>query len=338
MDQNGITRRRVILCADRFYLSGEASRRLSEVGEVVWSKASTDELLAREAEDATVIIAEYAKLTSRIIGAAQKLKAVAVWGVGYDHVDIEAASNRGIYVTNCRGANAESVAEHVFALVLALSRKVIQMDALVRGGRWSVQQETGLGASLIPQDLQGKTIGIIGFGEIGSRVSRIAHGFDMRVLVNDPYIVPDRVRDHDVDQVDLDSLLRNADIVTIHTVLTPETTGLIGGRQLATMKPTAILINASRGPVINQGDLAEALEKRSIAFAGLDVFAREPIDPDDPLLELENVVLSPHIAGGSAEALNATSMAVVMEVSRVLRGEVPRNLVNRDQLEKLGFI
>jgi D-3-phosphoglycerate dehydrogenase / 2-oxoglutarate reductase len=104
------------------------------------------------------------------------------------------------------------------------------------------------------------------------------------------------------------------------------------------MKTTAILINASRGPVINQGDLAEALEKRSIAFAGLDVFAREPIDPDDPLLELENVVLSPHLAGGSAEALNATSMAVVMEVSRVLRGEVPRNLVNRDQLEKLGFI
>jgi len=236
MDQNEITRRRVILCADRFYLSGEASRRLSEVGEVVWSKASTDELLAREAEDATVIIAEYAKITSRIIGAAQKLKAVAVWGVGYDHVDIEAASNRGIYVTNCRGANAESVAEHVFALVLALSRKVIQMDALVRGGRWSVQQETGLGASLIPQDLQGRLSDHRLWRDRVPRLA-IAHGFDMRVLVNDPYIVPDRVRDHDVDQVDLDSLLRNADIVTIHTVLTPETTGLIGGRQLATMNP-----------------------------------------------------------------------------------------------------
>jgi D-3-phosphoglycerate dehydrogenase len=338
MDHTEISKRRVILCADHFYLSGDASKMLNEAGKVVWSKTSAEETLVREAEDATVIIAEYAKITSRIIDAAPGLKAVAVWGVGYDHVDVEAASNRGVYVTNCRGANAESVAEHVFALILALSRKVIQMDALVRGGRWSVQQETGLGASLIPHDLQGKTIGVIGFGEIGSRVSRIAHGFDMRVLVNDPYVGPERVRDHGAEQVDLEFLLRNADIVTIHTVLTPETRGLISRRQLTAMKPTAILINASRGAVLDQDDLAHVLNKKGIACAGLDVFAREPIDPNDPLLKFENVVFSPHIAGGSMEALNATSMMVATEVNLVLRGEVPRNLVNRDQLEKRGFI
>jgi D-3-phosphoglycerate dehydrogenase len=338
MDHTEISKRRVILCADHFYLSGDASKMLNEAGKVVWSKTSTEETLVREAEDATVIIAEYAKITSRIMDAAPGLKAVAVWGVGYDHVDVEAASNRGVYVTNCRGANAESVAEHVFALILALSRKVIQMDALVRGGRWSVQQETGLGASLIPHDLQGKTIGVIGFGEIGSRVSRIAHGFDMRVLVNDPYVSPERVRDQGAQQVDLEFLLRNADIVTIHTVLTPETRGLISRRQLTAMKPTAILINASRGAVLDQNDLAHVLNKKSIACAGLDVFAREPIDPDDPLLKFENVVFSPHIAAGSMEALNATSMMVAMEVNLTLRGEVPRNLVNRDQLEKRGFI
>ncbi|MCJ7610593.1 hydroxyacid dehydrogenase [Candidatus Bathyarchaeota archaeon] len=338
MDHNEIPKRSVILCADHFYLSGDASRRLNEAGEVVWSKTDTEEMLVRDAEDATVIIAEYARITSRIIDAASKLKAVAVWGVGYDHVDVEAASNRGVYVTNCRGANAESVAEHVFALILALSRKVIQMDGLVRGARWSVQQETGLGETLIPEDLQGKTIGVIGFGEIGSRVSRIAHGFDMRVLVNDPYVSPERVRDHGAEQVDFESLLRNADIVTIHTVLTPETRGLISRRQLAAMKPSAILINASRGAIVDQNDLAEALKEKTIASAGLDVFDREPIDPYDALLELENVVLSPHIAGGSMQALNATSMNVAMEVSLVLRGKVPRNLVNRDQLQKRGFI
>jgi lactate dehydrogenase-like 2-hydroxyacid dehydrogenase len=203
MDRDKVVKGGVVLCADHFYLSGEALTRLRDAGEVVWSKADTEEMLAQEAEDAVVIVAEYARIGSRIIDAAAGLKAIAVWGIGYDHVDVEAASDRGVYVTNCRGANAESVAEHVFALVLALARKIVRLDAFVKGGQWSVQQETGLGASLVPRDLQGKTIGIVGFGEIGTRVSRIAHGFNMKILAHDPYVASGRMVELGVEPVDL---------------------------------------------------------------------------------------------------------------------------------------
>jgi D-3-phosphoglycerate dehydrogenase len=190
----------------------------------------------------------------------------------------------------------------------------------------------------VPRDLQGKTIGIVGFGEIGTRVSRIAHGFNMKILAHDPYVASGRMVELGVEPVDLETLLKNSDVVTIHTVLTRETRELIGERQLALMKPSAILINASRGAVVDQDALSMALTEKRIAAAGLDVFAEEPVDSSDSLFGLENVVLSPHIAGGSQEALDATSMVVAEEVSRVLRGQVPRNLVNRDQLQKRGFI
>jgi len=328
----------VILCADNFYLSSKALEKLSEAGTVVWSKTSKEDDIITEAKEATVIASEYGRITSRIIDLAPKLKAISVWGVGYDHVDVEAASNRGICVTNCRGANAESVAEHTFTMLLVLSRRALALDNFVRKGNWNMQQEVGLSPAMIPHDLYGKTIGIIGFGEIGSRVARIARGFDMRIVAYDPYVSEERLKEFGATAIPLESLLKVSDFVTVNTVLSPETRGMIGEAQLAQMKPTTILVNVSRGAVIDQAALSRALVAKKIAGAGLDVFIKEPVDLNDALLQLENTVLSPHIAGGSQEALDSTSMVLAEEICRVLGGGTPRNLVNRTQLQKLGFL
>lgn len=337
MNQNQVTKP-LILCADHFYLSDKALKKLSEAGILVWSKTSKEEDIIREAKEATVIASEYGQITSRIIDQAPRLKAISVWGVGYDHVDIEAASNRGISVTNCRGANSESVAEHAFAMLLALSRRVLELDNFVRKGNWKTQQEVGLGPAMIPHDLYGKTIGIIGFGEIGSRVARIARGFNMHIVAYDPYVSQERLREFDATSLPLESLLKTSDFVAINTILSPETRGMIGEAQLALMKATTILVNVSRGAVVDQAALVTALQTKKIAGAGLDVFMKEPVDLNDALSQLENVVLSPHIAGGSQEALDSTSMALAEEICRVLDGEAPRNLVNRAQLQKRGFL
>ena len=336
MSQSLVTKPR-ILCADHFYLSDQALKKLSEAGILVWSKTSQEEDIIDEAKEATIIASEYGHITSRIIDQAPRLKAISVWGVGYDHVDVEAASNRGISVTNCRGANSESVAEHAFAMFLALSRRALELDNFVRKGNWNMQQELGLGPAMIPHDLYGKTIGIIGFGEIGSRVARISQGFNMHIVAYDPYASQERLREFSATPLQLDSLLKTSDFVTVNTVLSPETRGMMGEAQFALMKPNAILVNVSRGAVIDQGALATALQTKKIAGAGLDVFIKEPLDQNDALLQLENVILSPHIAGGSQEALDSTSMALAEEICRVLNGQAPRNLVNRVQLQKRGF-
>ena len=330
--------RPLILCADRFYLSAEALKKLVEVGKVVWSKTGKEEELIMEAKEAVVIASEYGRITARVIGEAAKLKAIAVWGVGYDHVDVEAASSQGVFVTNCRGANSESVAEHAFSMLLALSRRVLALDRFVRRGHWNMQQESNLSRAIVPHDVYGKTIGIIGFGEIGSRIARIARGFDMGILCYDPYVPIERLKEFNATAVPLEELLKASDFISVQTVLSPETRGMIGEAQFALMKPSSILVNVSRGAVIDQAALVKVLEEKRIVAAGLDVFTKEPLDSRDPLMNLDNVVLSPHVAGGSQEALDRTSMVLVEEICRVLLGEAPRNLVNRPQLQKRGFL
>jgi D-3-phosphoglycerate dehydrogenase len=327
-----------ILCADHFYMSKAALKLLKEVGSLSWSKMGKEESLFIEASNAVVIASEYVRITPQIMDAASRLKAISVWGVGFDHVDVKAASDRGIFVTNCRGANSESVAEHTVSMILAVSRKTLALDKFVRSGQWKTQQETGLESKFIPRDLFKKTIGIIGFGEVGSRVARIAKGFDMRILAYDPYADPNRLEEYGAESVPLENLLKMSDFVTIHTVLSSKTRGMIGEEQIGLMKATAIIVNASRGAVVDQKALIDALEEKSIGGAGLDVFAKEPIDKDNILFRFNNVILSPHVAGGSQEALDATSLVLAEEIVRVIRNQIPHNLVNRIQLEKKGFL
>lgn len=329
-----------IICADRFYMTDEAMRNFENIGKVIWADCKNEDELIETVRNANakVIISEYFKITGRVMDASQLLKGVVVWGIGYDHVDVEAASERGIYVANTRGSNAESVAEHVFAVMLDLSRKLLRTDAFVREGGWVSREEAGLPHELRAHDLYGKTLGIVGFGAIGSRVARIARGFNMRVLAYDPYVSVEAAKEKGAELVDLEKLLRESDFVTLHVVLTEETKRIINTRELAFMKPTAYLINASRGPVIDEEALISTLKKKKIAGAGLDVFTKEPIDLGNPLLKFDNVVVTPHCAGNSKEALKATSLMVSQEALRILGDEIPKNLVNRSQLFERGYL
>jgi phosphoglycerate dehydrogenase-like enzyme len=269
--------------------------------------------------------------------SSPELKGIMVWGVGHDHIDLNAASERGICVANTRGSNAESVAEHAIALVLALSRKVCQADAFVRGGGWTNREETGLPSELVTLDLSSKTLGIIGLGTIGGRVAQVAHALGMSVLAHDPFLTNEQAAERDVELVWLKTLLEKSDFVTIHVTLTSETRRMIGARELEIMKPTAYLINTSRGEVIDEKALIEALKTR-IAEAGLDVFDHEPLGFENPLMKLNNVILTPHCAGSSKEALEATSWSVCEEAMRMLEGQIPKNILNRAELVKRGFM
>lgn len=328
-----------VVFADHVFMTEESMKRLSNAGKIIWAECRDEEDLIKilTGEEVKVIVSEYFPITGRIMDSSESLKGIVVYGVGYDHVDVEAASDRGIYVVNARGANAESVAEHVFAFILTLSRKIMEAHTLVKAGDWKRREESSLPKWLIPSDLYGKTLGIIGFGAIGSRVSRIARGFGMRIIVYDPYVPVEKVKEMGAESTDLETLLKSSDYVTLHCVLNEETRGMIGEREFDLMKPTAYLINASRGGVIVEEALIKALREGRIAGAGLDVFAEEPIKPDNPLLSFDNVIFSPHIAGGSKEALNNVSLMVCEETLRILKGEAPVNLVNKRQLEARGY-
>jgi len=217
-----------------------------------------------------------------------------------------------------------------------LSRKLIRAHLLVRDGGWRRREESSLPGWLTQRDLHGKALGIIGFGAIGLKVGRIAHGFGMRVLAYDPYVSAGDVEEAGAEAVDLEALLKSSDYVSIHCVLNEETRGLIGEDELSLMKPSAYLINASRGGVVVEEALIRTLREGRIAGAGLDVFAEEPIKPDNPLLGFENVVHTPHIAGGSVEALECVSRMVCDEALRILNGRPPVNFVNRSRLEAIG--
>lgn len=327
-----------IVCADHFYMTAEATKALAAVGDPLWSDAQSEDAFLTELSGAVVVISEYVRITPRVLDASKNLRGVVVWGAGYDHVDVDAASERGIFVANTSGSNAESVAEQAFAFILALSRRLLKADAFVKEGGWTGLEEAALPPGLVGNDLSGKTLGIIGLGNIGRRVARIAHGFNMRILACDPYVATEAAKSADVDLRPLHEVLKEADYITLHTVLSTETRGLIGARELAIMKPTAYLINTSRGAVVDQRAVLKALDGGRIAGVALDVFDEEPLRKDSPLLQRDNVIVTPHYAGNSREALEATSMRVSEEVARMVRGAAPLSLVNRRRLEELGFL
>lgn len=330
----------IVLFADNFYMTNKAVRTIERLGKVIIAECKTEEDMIKKIQETKpkVIVSEYFKVSDRILDSSQHLKAIVVWGVGYDHIDIEAASKKGVYVVNTRGSNAESVAEHAFALMLGLSRKLLRTDAFLRKGKWVRREETGIPSELMAQNLYGKTLGIVGLGAVGRQVARIAKSFKMRVLAYDPYISAETAKQRGGESVALGTLLRESDVVTLHVALNETTRGMMSTKELASMKRSSYLINVSRGPVIDEEALIQALEKRKIAGAGLDVFVKEPIGSENPLLKFDNVIVSPHVAGNSKDALKATSLVVSQEVVRILCDELPKNLVNRSQLSKYGFL
>jgi glyoxylate reductase len=270
------------------------------------------------------------QVDSEVIGAGQNLKVIANYAVGFNNIDVSAATNRGIIVTNTPGVLTDTTAEMAWALMMAAARRIVEADRYSRAGsfkRW----ESNL---LLGSDVHGKTLGVIGLGRIGMAFAKRSLGFDMRLLYHNRKRVESEVEEElGAEYVDLETLLRESDFVSIHTPLTHETRHMIGPRELQLMKDTAYLVNTSRGPVIDEEALADALESGIIAGAGLDVYEREPeINPR--LLELDNVVLAPHIGSGSVETRTKMSVMAAENIIAAMRGERPPNIVNPEVLEK----
>lgn len=253
------------------------------------------------------------QIDAEIINAGKKLKVVSQYAVGVDNIDLAACRTRGIAVGNTPGVLAETTADLAFALLLAAARDVRNADEFVRAGHW----KTWSPLLFAGPDVHGATLGIVGMGTIGQAVAQRARGFDMRVLYASRRAHPEAEEKYGAARVNLDELLSQSDFVSLHTALTPETNGLIGARELSLMKPTAILINTARGPVVNQTDLYDALRDKKIAGAALDVFEVEPVPGDEPLLTLPNVLVAPHM--GSASVSTRTKMAF-LAVENLLAG------------------
>jgi len=270
--------------------------------------------------DALVVRSE-TQVTAELLAAAPRLQVIARAGVGVDNVDVAAATERGIVVVNSPEGNTIAAAEHTIALLLALSRKIPQATASLRAGEWRRTDFVGV-------EVYNKTLGIVGFGKIGREVARRARGLGMRVIATDLYVNPELAAREHVELVPLETLLRTADYVSLHTPLTRETANLLDRDTLALLKPGARVINCARGGLIDEEALLAALESGHVAGAALDVFAQEPPPPDHPLLHHERVVATPHLGASTEEAQINVALDAAEQVLAVLDGRPPRSAVN----------
>jgi len=319
-----------VVLADRFQMSSSSLQRLKELGGYIWADAdSEDELAKKVAENAgtRIIVSEYVPVGEKVMRAAPSLKGVIAYGAGYNHIDVEVARRMGIVVCNCPGANSTAVAEYTFFLILSLLRGGGKADRWVRDGHWTDQNSASLVALFMGRELDGKTLGIVGLGAIGSKVARIGSGFHMNVIYYDPFTIRAREIAFARKIDGLKELARQSDVVCIHVPLTTDTRGMFGAEIIGAMKPEAVLINTSRGAVVDEEALIEALRQKRIAGAALDVFAQEPLPPDHPFIDMENVVLSPHIGGMTYEAADRISKMFVRQAVQVLSGERPEHIV-----------
>ena len=296
---------------------------LGAVAEVVTAESDDADVLARAAVDAQVILTCYAEIPARVIAAAPGLKGIVKYGVGVDNIDIEAATRAGVAVVNCPDYGSHTVADHAFALLIGLARKLTVIDRAMREKAW-----VWPGPEFLAVDLAGKTMGLIGLGRIGRAMAKRGAGFGMDVLSCDPYVDAATMRGLGVEPAALDALLARADFVSIHCVLTPETRVLLGPAQLARMKDSAFLVNVSRGAIVDQAALAAALRAGRLAGAGFDVFPDEPLKPGYPLLGMDNVILTPHLAWFTREAFERAERQTLDSILDIVAGRRPRNLKN----------
>lgn len=292
----------------------------------------SQETLMKEVKDCDAMLTRSTAIINKeVIQAGEKLKVIAKYGVGLDNIDIEAATEQGIYVTNTPEANANVVAEHVMAFILALSKNLNRVDKELRNGNFAIRNQ------IFGADLEGKTLGIIGLGRIGKILAKKAYrGFDMKVIGYDPYVATSQDPELEI-VTDLERLFRNSDVISLHLPLTETTKGAIGSREFSWMKSSAYFVNASRGGVVKEGELAEALRAGEIAGAGIDVFEVEPPDKDNPLFQLDNVIVSPHSAALTKEGSVRMSVHAAMQVDEALTGLKPKWIVNNPLKEGLSI-
>jgi len=278
----------------------------------------------REIEGVEGVIVRTAPFPREIIEAAKQLKVIGRHGVGVDNIDVQAATEKGIVVVNTPNANATSVAEHTVTVIGALAKRTVAYDRATREGRWELRN------SYTAVDLDGKTLGLIGIGRIGTMVARrVAVAFNMKVIAYDPYVTAEKAKELGVELCGgMDDVFRQADVVSLHTPLTPETRRFVNAARLRLMKPTAFLINLSRGEVVDEEALCEALKSGVIAGAAIDVFDPEPPPADSPLFALDNILLSPHSAALTQECVIRMATGAAEGVVDLLSGKRPQFVVN----------
>jgi D-3-phosphoglycerate dehydrogenase len=307
-----------IVIADK--ISSSASAIFGEHKD--WKVVTTDkETLAGELADADAILVRSATFVdAAMMNKAPKLRVIGRAGVGVDNVDLDAATKRGIVVMNTPGGNAVAVAEHTFALMLALARHVIRAHSTMHEGKWEKKTLQG-------SELRGKTLGIVGLGRVGVEVSRRAIAFGMKVVAHDPYVAPSLAQQLNITLGSLDEVFAQSDYITLHVGLTPQTQGMISAEAIRKMKKGARLINCARGELLNEPAVIEALQSGQLGGAALDVYSHEPLK-DSPLATLPNVILTPHIAGSTHEASEAVGVQIALQVREYLLKGVIQNAVN----------
>ena len=296
---------------------------LEKIATVVTAPSDDEETLVAMVKDAELLMVSGARITRRIFEAGTKLKGLLKWGVGTDSLDLEAATELGIPVVHCPHYGPQSIADFSFAMMIALAKKLPLIDRDMRAKGWMYP----VGEAYQQIDLPGKTVGLIGFGRIGQIMGKRCLGFDMNVIVYDPYLDP---ADHPhVTFVDLETLLRTSDFISIHVVLTPENTGMIGAEAFAMMKRNVIITNTARGAVFDEDAFIEALKTRRILGAGLDVFCDEPLDLMNPFLALDNVIVAPHFASYTKEAYQQLDANALAKAKAILNCQPLWDVKNR---------
>ncbi|MBC24767.1 MAG: hydroxyacid dehydrogenase [Rhodobiaceae bacterium] len=295
-----------------------AKKALEEANaEVVQAPSSSEEDIIKAAENADAILVTYAKLNENILRSLKNCKAIGRFGIGVDNIDLKVAGELGISVNYVPDYCLDEVSDQAMAMIISMARKIPQSNKLVQSGRWEMP-------AVVPMyRLRGKTVGLIGFGNIPRLMTPKAQAFGFNVIASDPYAPKELFEKYGVESVSMDELYERSDFISVHAPLLPETKGLVNKDAFKKMKDTAIIVNTARGPLINEKDLIEALDKNEIGGAGLDVVETEPLPENSPLIGRDNVILAPHTAFYSVEALEELQTKAASDVARVLNGEEP---------------
>lgn len=310
-----------VVITDVYDMQFEEEKKLFEsVGATLEiSHCVTEQDVIKAGRGAVALINSEIPITHNIISSLPDLKVIAKYSIGVDNIDVDAATEHGVYVANVPDYCQEDVANHTLALIMALTQKIISLNQIVKQGKWSFKD----GAPL--HRIHTQTVGLISFGRIAQQLAQKLLSIGFKVIAHDPYCSR---TDMDVDLVSLEELIRRSDVISVHTPLVKETYHMIDKNVLAMAKPTAILVNAGRGAVINEEDLIHALREGIIAGAGLDVLEEEPINDHNPLLKMDNVILTPHIGFYSEESMQELQHKTALNVVDVLQGNKPRYHVN----------
>ena len=317
---------------------GEMLRQSGLEVEFVKKNCTTEDEIIAAAHDADAIvgIATFQPFSKKVIQGLTRCRLIQSIGIGYDYLDVEAATDQGILASNIPDCSLEEVSDHTMALILACTRRIVQLNDAVKRGGWKVQTDSDIQRGIWPKmsRLQGQTLGLVGFGRIPRALVPKAKSFGLRIIAYDPFVAASVAKEMGVEMVTLEQLLTESDVVSLHSALTSENKHLFDLKQLKKMKPTACFINTARGPLVDHKALYTALTEGYLAAAALDVTEPEPIAPDDPLLKLNNVIITPHSAHFSIPAYMAQLLRPAEEIARVFKGEWPIGLLNPQVKEK----